>query len=104
MRPPPFDDDRRADAVVQCGRFVFRLAAFLADAQGIPPNELPEIPFGRPVVLAIGPEGGFTAAERKHAIQAGWSLIRLSVNTLRIETAALAGASILFSKAKEPDE
>ena len=77
---------------------------FLADAQGIPPNELPEIPFGRPVVLAVGPEGGFTAAERKHAIQAGWSLIRLSVNTLRIETAALAGASILFSKAKEPDE
>ena len=77
---------------------------FLADPQGVWPSEVPEIPIDRSVVLAVGPEGGFAPEERDLAVQAGWLLIRLGVNTLRIETAALAGAAGLFSRAKEPRE
>ena len=43
---------------------------------------------GQSVVLAVGPEGGFTPTERDLALQTGWSSISFSVNTLRIETAA----------------
>ncbi len=77
---------------------------FLADAQGCPPSQLPEITGGRSVVLAVGPEGGFTPAERDQAASASWTSVRLSVNTLRIETAAVAGVTALFSRAKEPGQ
>jgi 16S rRNA (uracil1498-N3)-methyltransferase len=77
---------------------------FLADAQGISPLQLAEIPRGQAVILAVGPEGGFTPAERDQAKNAGWVFVQLSVNTLRIETAAVAGAAALYSRAKEPSE
>ncbi len=44
---------------------------FLADAGGIPPPQWPAIPPGRPVILAVGPEGGFTPLERARADQMG---------------------------------
>jgi 16S rRNA (uracil1498-N3)-methyltransferase len=50
----------------------------------------------RPVILAVGPEGGFTDAELDLACEAGAQLISLGPRTLRIETAALALAT-LFS-------
>jgi 16S rRNA (uracil1498-N3)-methyltransferase len=76
-------------------------ARFVADPDGAPVSALGGIPAGGQAILAIGPEGGFTAAELGQAVDAGWSLISLSGNILRIETAALAGCAILLSKVAE---
>ncbi len=77
---------------------------FLADAVGFSPMDVFEIPGGHPAVLAVGPEGGLTPAEREQAIRLGWVPVRLGVNTLRIETAAVAGVGVLFSRARERNE
>jgi 16S rRNA (uracil1498-N3)-methyltransferase len=39
------------------------------------------------LVLAVGPEGGFTAEELAQATAAGWSLLSLGPRVLRVETA-----------------
>ncbi|MCS7269871.1 MAG: 16S rRNA (uracil(1498)-N(3))-methyltransferase [Gemmataceae bacterium] len=44
-------------------------------------------------VLAVGPEGGFTAEEITTARANGWELRNLGPRTLRIETAALAAVA-----------
>ena len=46
-----------------------------------------------PVVVAIGPEGGFTDSEIQLAYAVGWRSIQLTATILRIETAALAVAA-----------
>ncbi len=74
---------------------------YLADPQGVPVYRLPAFASGQPVILAVGPEGGFTPSERTLAERAGWLPISLGVYTLRVESAALAGCASLFSKAKE---
>lgn len=43
-----------------------------------------------PVLLAVGPEGGFTSEEVMLAVKAGWRVVDLGPRTLRVETAALA--------------
>jgi len=85
--------------VVQSARPLLR---FLADPEGCPVAAWPAIERGRAATLAVGPEGGFTPAERELAIQAGWVAICLSVNTLRIETAGLAGCAALLARSQEP--
>ena len=47
------------------------------------------------VVVLIGPEGGLTAAEQQFCLEAGIKPVRLASSILRVETAALAFASIL---------
>jgi 16S rRNA (uracil1498-N3)-methyltransferase len=47
-------------------------------------NELP-----KSVMLAVGPEGGFSSAEVAQAAKAGWQTIDLGRRILRIETAAI---------------
>lgn len=42
------------------------------------------------IALAVGPEGGFTAAEVEQAIDRQWMAIDLGPRILRVETAALA--------------
>ncbi len=42
------------------------------------------------VLVAIGPEGGFTDDELRVALQAGWQAVGLGPRILRVETAALA--------------
>jgi 16S rRNA (uracil1498-N3)-methyltransferase len=42
-----------------------------------------------PVLLAVGPEGGFTREEIDTATAAGWQLIDLGPRILRVETAAM---------------
>ena len=47
-------------------------------------------PADEPVVLLVGPEGGFTDAERDAIVHAGFIPTSLGPNTLRVETAAVA--------------
>ncbi len=75
----------------------------IADPTGIQPRRWPAITCGSNVVFAVGPEGGFTEQERLIADQMGWLAISFSVNTLRIETAGLAGCAALLTHVKEPD-
>jgi 16S rRNA (uracil1498-N3)-methyltransferase len=47
------------------------------------------------VALLIGPEGGWTEAERAAFVAAGWTRVSLGPLILRSETAALAGLAVL---------
>jgi 16S rRNA (uracil1498-N3)-methyltransferase len=53
------------------------------------------------VLVAIGPEGGFTKGEVDAALAAGWELLSLGPRTLRVETAAIA-AAVLASAESQP--
>jgi len=77
---------------------------FVADADGRPPSRWPSIPRGASVVLAVGPEGGLTASELELAGRFGWMTMMCGINTLRIETAGLAGCAALFTHVLEIDE
>lgn len=79
-------------------------ARFLADPEGIPADRWPSITRGSVVVLAVGPEGGYTPSEAELARNVGWLPIRLSQNILRIETAGVAGCAALFTRVPEADE
>ncbi len=50
-------------------------------------------PAARPVVIAIGPEGGWTDDEAALARQHAWRFVDLGPRILRVETAAIALAS-----------
>jgi 16S rRNA (uracil1498-N3)-methyltransferase len=48
-----------------------------------------------PVYLAVGPEGGFSVPEVDAAGGDGWQIVSLGPRILRIETAAIALASLV---------
>ncbi|MEP6509344.1 MAG: RsmE family RNA methyltransferase [Gemmatimonadales bacterium] len=48
-----------------------------------------------PVVIAVGPEGGFDTKERKEMIEAGFTPVSLAGSMLRFETAAIAALAII---------
>ncbi len=63
-----------------------------------PPTGL-EVPAPQPptsvsVLAAVGPEGGFTAAETDRAMRAGFRLVGLGPRILRAETAAIAAVTL----------
>jgi 16S rRNA (uracil1498-N3)-methyltransferase len=76
----------------------------LAAADGLPPASWPINPPADGVILAVGPEGGFSVPERALAVEAGWKAFSLSRYTLRIETAGVAGCAALLSRVWESDE
>lgn len=47
-----------------------------------------------PLAVLVGPEGGFTSAERDAALLTGWEPVRLARGTLRFETAAIAALAL----------
>ncbi|WP_152050547.1 RsmE family RNA methyltransferase [Tautonia marina] len=49
------------------------------------------------VILAIGPEGGFSDEEVEQGQELGWKTINLGPNILRIETAGLAASAALLA-------
>lgn len=49
----------------------------------------------RPIILAIGPEGGLTDAELELALEHGARLVSLGPRILRVETAGLALAALM---------
>ena len=66
----------------------------LLDPEGewsLPDLRLP----GGEVTLLVGPEGGLAAAEREHALRAGFVGIRLGPRILRTETAPLAALAAM---------
>jgi 16S rRNA (uracil1498-N3)-methyltransferase len=50
---------------------------------------------GDTVALTVGPEGGWTEAEREAAREAGWRIVTLGSQILRAETAAIAGLAVV---------
>lgn len=48
-----------------------------------------------PVLLAVGPEGGFTGEEVSVAVAAGWQPVDLGPRILRVETAAILLAAMV---------
>lgn len=64
-------------------------------------GDLPDAdPTAADTVLLVGPEGGFTDAERALARGAGFAGVRFGPHTLRTETAALIGAALLLAGAR----
>jgi 16S rRNA (uracil1498-N3)-methyltransferase len=49
------------------------------------------------LTCAVGPEGGFTEAEARAALAAGWTPVELGPRILRVETAAAALAANLLT-------
>jgi 16S rRNA (uracil1498-N3)-methyltransferase len=49
------------------------------------------------VCLLVGPEGGWTDAERERASASGWAAVSLGPQILRTETAAIAALAVLSS-------
>jgi 16S rRNA (uracil1498-N3)-methyltransferase len=69
----------------------------------LPPGRWPASDRGEEVILAVGPEGGFTSAEEELARAEGWQPVRLATHVLRVETAGIAGAAILLARCEEQD-
>jgi 16S rRNA (uracil1498-N3)-methyltransferase len=95
------------EASKQCGRNVLmrigpltEWTAFVRDA-GLPARKVVAHPGGTgrgaasatDVVVAVGPEGGFTDAEMNEARAAGWAVADLGRRILRVETAAIVLAA-----------
>jgi 16S rRNA (uracil1498-N3)-methyltransferase len=55
---------------------------------------LESLPQEAEIVLAVGPEGGWTIAELESFHQAGWTSASLGKTVLRAETAAIAATAI----------
>jgi 16S rRNA (uracil1498-N3)-methyltransferase len=78
-------------------------ALVLADPGGATLANVCEMkPRDRPVVLLVGPEGGFTEAEVEQAVAAGGRRISLGPRILRTETAAIALAALCLVPARAP--
>lgn len=65
---------------------------FLLDKGGV--SLLATRPVAAPLILAVGPEGGFDDAERVALGEAGFVSVSISANVLRFETAAATGLAI----------
>lgn len=99
------------EASKQCGRNVLMRIHPLAAWSTFSSAELPgrkllahptgasgaPTPAAGDVVVAIGPEGGFTDEEVGQAQVAGWEVVSLGPRILRMETAALALAVLMGS-------
>ncbi|MEY4607576.1 MAG: hypothetical protein RLY45_2336 [Actinomycetota bacterium] len=74
------------------GAVIAEAGAAIADPDGPP---LAAGPARGP--LLIGPEGGWSAAERSAASQAGAAVVSLGATVLRVETAAVVAAALMMS-------
>lgn len=70
----------------------------IAHPGGADHQDWPPIVAGGEVVLAVGPEGGFTDDEVKSAGSLGWRPVSLGRLVLRIETAGLAGCAAILAR------
>lgn len=82
-----------ASAAAAPGRWVLDLSEDTAPASALLDGADPD----RGAALVIGPEGGWTDAERDELTDWGCRPVLLGPTILRIETAALAGAALLLA-------
>jgi 16S rRNA (uracil1498-N3)-methyltransferase len=61
-------------------------------------DALDALPPREDVVLALGPEGGWTEAELEMFRAAGWTSASLGRTILRAETAAIAALAVVISE------
>lgn len=71
----------------------------LADSGGVSHSAWPKVESR--VALAIGPEGGWSPAERSTAEDHGWIRVGLGLTRLRVETAAIAASALILSHGQE---
>lgn len=90
------DEPISADAMIRGASGPVRLLADLDDRPAFDLARLEGVPGA---CVAIGPEGGWSPAERALAASSGWDRLELGPTRLRVETAAVAAAAILFSRA-----
>ena len=64
------------------------------------PKSLTEVEVYLPVALAIGPERGWSAAEREMLRAALFEFAHMGERPLRVETAAVSGLAVLKSRLK----
>jgi 16S rRNA (uracil1498-N3)-methyltransferase len=60
-------------------------------------NKLAQAQSGQPIILAVGPEGGWTEAEKASFTQAGFEPVSIGQRILRSETAAIAAMSAIVA-------
>lgn len=71
----------------------------LADPDGSP--AFPETMGERSVTVAVGPEKGFSQADKSLMIESGFSLVSLGLRRLRAETAAVSILSLVSQRLEE---
>ena len=102
----------RRDRVPEIGRMVpFSVALRWANGTSAFRFWMDEVPGGTPllnaipanrsmedpVALLVGPEGGWSDAERTVALQSDWKRVTLGPQILRAETAAIASVAVIMS-------
>lgn len=70
----------------------------IAHPGGLCHQDWPPIVAGGEVVLAVGPEGGFTDDEAESADSLGWRPVSLGRPVLRIETAGIVGCAAILAR------
>lgn len=103
-----FADQCRADVRVLAHPAAAATEGLLSAPQHAPPSHassncssLPEIMIPSEIVVAVGPEGGFTDAEVAAATRARWLRFDLGPCILRVETAALCLAVLCADRLRQ---
>lgn len=89
---PEAPPDRAIAALPDASRIVL-------DAGGAPPLS---VVVNAPIVLAVGPEGGFESRELDQLRDAGFASVSLGHSALRFETAAIAGVAVARAMLSTP--
>lgn len=91
---------RSIDAATRTNQPGESAVVIMADASGHPWPHVAETLSGSPRVrLLIGPEGGWTDAERQRAHAAGARLVRFGPHVMRIEQAAASACAVVMAGA-----
>ena len=76
-----------------------KLIAYCFEDENVPRRSIKEVLSGyegKDIIVMIGPEGDFSAAEAEMALEAGFIPVHLGASRLRTETAALTAASAAY--------
>ena len=104
MAPPSIESPANLDQAVATAGDSDR---FILDRDGKPLSEAlreTDRSFSSAVVLAVGPEGGWSDREREAALHRGFTPVGLGANILRTETAAVAALAVVTGAAAPPGQ
>jgi 16S rRNA (uracil1498-N3)-methyltransferase len=94
--PEVADPAKLRDAIALCGSV--RILLSESEQQRSLKQVLELQSAAREILLAIGPEGGWTAAEQQLFTQSGWISASLGATILRAETAAIAALAVVMAE------